>query len=255
MADPTGMPDTAVVGLCVASAGLAGWFGVPIGRTPRGLGVGSVPLTDPNPGPQTSGPRSRRRAAAGLCGLSAAVLVGGPAGLLVGAVLAPLVARWLAGRAPAGELRRHARLVADLPTAADLLAACLLAGATPVDAVATVADAVGGPLGDELRSASGAVRLGADPVRAWSELARHGELAALARALARSGDGGAPLAERVARLADEARERQRRQLTAVARRTAVRATVPLGVCFLPAFLCVGVVPVVVGLAGPLLNPG
>ncbi|MGZ4553670.1 MAG: type II secretion system F family protein, partial [Mycobacteriaceae bacterium] len=30
---------------------------------------------------------------------------------------------------------------------------------------------------------------------------------------------------------------------------------PLGLCFLPAFMCLGVAPVVLGLAGPLLHGG
>jgi hypothetical protein len=30
---------------------------------------------------------------------------------------------------------------------------------------------------------------------------------------------------------------------------------PLGVCYLPAFLCVGIVPVVAGLAGEVLQSG
>ena len=37
-----------------------------------------------------------------------------------------------------------------------------------------------------------------------------------------------------------------------ARRVGVLAVAPLGLCFLPAFVLLGVVPVVIGLAGPLL---
>jgi Flp pilus assembly protein TadB len=170
---------------------------------------------------------------------------------------APLVAlavdRYLTRMTPAADQRRRERIAADLPIAADLLSACLLAGAAPTDAVSAVAAVIGGPLGDELRAASAAVRLGGDPAVCWTALGTHRELAPLARALSRSGDGGAPLAERVARLADECRDRRRRDLSATARRTAVRATVPLGVCFLPAFLLIGVLPVVAGLALPLLD--
>jgi pilus assembly protein TadC len=36
-----------------------------------------------------------------------------------------------------------------------------------------------------------------------------------------------------------------------AQRASVLITAPLGLCFLPAFLCLGVVPVVVGLAAQL----
>lgn len=38
-----------------------------------------------------------------------------------------------------------------------------------------------------------------------------------------------------------------------AQRAGVLITGPLGLCFLPAFFCLGVVPVVIGLADQLLN--
>jgi threonine dehydrogenase-like Zn-dependent dehydrogenase len=40
---------------------------------------------------------------------------------------------------------------------------------------------------------------------------------------------------------------------AKAQRAAVAVTGPLGLCFLPAFLCIGVVPVVIGLATRLMS--
>lgn len=179
--------------------------------------------------------------------------MGGVAGVGAGALLAVAAERRLARLPRADEQRRRQRLSGDLPVAADLLSACLAAGAAPVDAVDAVAKAVGGPLGDALRAASAAVRLGGDPAHCWSSLGADRELAALGRALSRSGEGGAPLAERIAHVADECRERRRTELTTAARRTAVLATLPLGVCFLPAFLLVGVLPMIVGLAGPLLS--
>lgn len=195
---------------------------------------------------------ARRRSAAALAGLSTALFVGGLAGVLVAPLVALVVDRQLARIAPAADRLRRERMAADLPTAADLLSACLIAGAAPAEAVTAVADAIGGPLGHELRAAAAAVRLGGDPARCWSALGETRELASLARALSRSGEGGAPLAERIAHVADECRDRRRSDLTAAARRTAVRATLPLGACFLPAFLLIGVLPVVVGLAAPLL---
>lgn len=186
------------------------------------------------------------------CGFAAIMIAGGPVGVVLGIAVAIFTARQLGRATPAAERARNRRITADLPTAADLLSACLLAGAAPVEAVPAVAAAVGGPLGDELRSAAAAVRLGGDPARCWGALAVRRELAPLARALSRTGEGGVPLAERIVHIADECRERRRRELTAAARRTAVRATLPLGACFLPAFLLIGVIPVVIGLAAPLL---
>jgi Flp pilus assembly protein TadB len=189
---------------------------------------------------------------AGL-GLAAAAFVGGTWAYAAAPAVAFAANAFLARSATAAaERRRRARVAADLPTAADLLAACLLAGASPVDAVSAVAAVTGGPLGAELRSAAAAVRLGGDPARCWMSLSAHRELTVLARALARAGIGGAPPAERIARIADEYRAQRRRDFAAAARQASVRATLPLGVCFLPAFLLIGVVPVAIGLAGPLL---
>ncbi|MCU1692975.1 MAG: hypothetical protein JWM64_2066, partial [Frankiales bacterium] len=56
----------------------------------------------------------------------------------------------------------------------------------------------------------------------------------------------------VARLAAEARASATARAEQRARRAGVLAVAPLGLCFLPAFVLLGVVPVVVGLAGPLL---
>lgn len=84
-------------------------------------------------------------------------------------------------------------------------------------------------------------------------LAGGAPLAPAARALSRAADGGAPVAAAVARLAAEARLDARARGEQAARRVGVVAVAPLGLCFLPAFVLLGVVPVVVGLAAPLLG--
>ncbi|MCF2529230.1 type II secretion system F family protein [Yinghuangia soli] len=255
------MDGVALPGLASAGvlAGGAVWFALPGPPGRRRLLRGAWGAGKPAdlPVPQSvrriRTPQIQRRAAAGAAGGAAVLIVGGLPGLAVGAVAGYLVARKLRGVVSAADRERDRRILADLPTAADLLSACLTAGAAPAEAVAAVGTAVGGPLGEELRSAAAAVRLGGDPLRCWGALAEQRELVPLARALSRTGEGGAPLAERIADIADDCRERRRRELTATARRTAVRATVPLGVCFLPAFLLLGVIPVVIGLAAPLLS--
>jgi hypothetical protein len=42
---------------------------------------------------------------------------------------------------------------------------------------------------------------------------------------------------------------------AAAQRASVLIAGPLGLCYLPTFLCLGIVPVVAGLAGDVLGPG
>ncbi|MEU0941047.1 type II secretion system F family protein [Embleya sp. NPDC005971] len=196
----------------------------------------------------------RRRAAALLGGAAVFVLFGGWVGGGAGVAAAVLLDRRLGRLEPRSGRVLRERLRADLPSAADLFAACLVAGSSPVEAAEAVAHAVGGPLASRLRPIVASLRLGGDPGRCWLTLTDDPVLAPLGRALARAATGGAPAAALVARMADEQRAEHRRAAGAAARRVGVRATVPLGLCFLPAFLLIGVVPIVIGLTTTLLQP-
>ena len=57
----------------------------------------------------------------------------------------------------------------------------------------------------------------------------------------------APVATAVSRLADDVRAEGRSAAEQAARRVGVLAVAPLGLCFLPAFVLLGVVPVVIDL--------
>jgi hypothetical protein len=72
-------------------------------------------------------------------------------------------------------------------------------------------------------------------------------------AVSRASATGAPLAAAMRELAADERERARWAATEQARVAGVRAVGPLAACFLPAFVLVGVVPVVAGVAGSLLR--
>ncbi|MET9501594.1 type II secretion system F family protein [Streptomyces sp. NPDC006622] len=143
----------------------------------------------------------------------------------------------------------------QLPLAADLLAACIAAGAGPVIAAQAVGEALDGPVGGALARGAAEVRLGGEPAGAWRALAAVPGAAALARLLERAGVSGLPAAVPVARIAADARADWARAGTARARRAAVMVTAPVGLCFLPAFIAVGIVPVVIGLAGGVLGGG
>lgn len=189
------------------------------------------------------------------CGVGLAVwcLLGGVLGAVCGVGAAVATSRWLARTAPSTDRERQRRLLADLPIAVDLLAACLAAGSAPPVAVAEVARAVGGPVGDALAAVVADLRMGGDPPTCWQRLTSEPALAPLGRALARCADGGAPIAAGVARFADDCRTRRQWAARDAARRVGVRAAAPLGLCFLPAFVLVGIVPVVVGLAGQVMR--
>jgi pilus assembly protein TadC len=186
--------------------------------------------------------------------LGTAVLVGGFAGGLAGLVAGLGTRVWLVRRraARAGEAAVAEPDPARLPLCADLMAACLAAGASPGETAEAVGRCLGGPLGSALLRVAAELRLGGEPAQCWGRFGRLPSAGAMGRCLARaSTTGSAPVAE-MARLAAEYRAQHARSALARARRAAVLATAPLGVCFLPAFLLVGVAPVVMGLAGAVL---
>jgi len=185
------------------------------------------------------------------------VLVGGVAGVVVGLLLGGGLLWWRRRQAKTvvAELVDAARAARQLPLAADLLAACIAAGAGPVVAAQAVGEALGGPVGDALARGAAEVRLGGEPAEAWGRLAALPGAGSLARLLERAGESGLPAAGPVARIAGDARAEGARAATARARRAAVMVTVPVGLCFLPAFIAVGVLPVVIGLAGGVLGGG
>ncbi|WP_223281515.1 type II secretion system F family protein [Streptomyces antnestii] len=186
------------------------------------------------------------------------VLVGGVAGLVVGAVAGCAVWRWrrrvrAAVEEASSDAAARAQAERQLPLAADLLAACIAAGADPVRAARAVGESLGGPVGEVLARGAAHVRLGGEPRAAWRQLASMPGAGPLAGLLERAGDSGAPAAQQVARLAAESRAARGRATAAVARRAAVLITAPVGLCFLPAFVAIGVLPVVIGVAGGLLG--
>ncbi|MFC8826841.1 type II secretion system F family protein [Streptomyces sp. NPDC057137] len=183
-------------------------------------------------------------------------LIGGTAGLVVGFAGAYGVGRWLRTRKPdSGAATDEAvgEAARQLPLAADLLAACVSAGAGPREAAEAVGESLGGPVGERLVSTAATLRLGGEPVETWGRFGEIPGAAELARCLERAGSTGAPAAEPVSRLADGLRAERARQAAARAGRAQVLITAPVGLCFLPAFLAVGVAPVVIGLATGLLR--
>lgn len=139
----------------------------------------------------------------------------------------------------------------------DVFAACLTAGMATASAAAAAADLAPPALADQLVKAAHLLVLGAESDRAWADPGasgdRHG--AVLARLARRSANSGAALANSVAELADQVRIDAGAAADAAAERAAVLIAGPLGLCYLPAFICLGIVPVVAGLAGDLMWSG
>ena len=92
---------------------------------------------------------------------------------------------------------------------------------------------------------------GASPLTAWRPAELDENLAPLAAAARRSAVGGSALAQAVREHAAHLRAETAAASVRAAGRAGVMMTAPLGICFLPAFLCLGLAPVVVGLLGQL----
>jgi Flp pilus assembly protein TadB len=195
----------------------------------------------------TNAPDAGRIGNALVAGAAVAGLIWAWWGVPVGLAAGVAVERYLRRQEPAAQRRQRLAAVADLPLGADLLAAALRAGA-PIDrAAAAVADALGGPLGERLQRTARSLRLGAEPAEAWQHLAGVDGADRLIAAAVRSSASGGALAGALGRLADDLRADRAVAVEAAAQRAAVLIVLPLGLCFLPAFLLVGVVPVLIGL--------
>jgi len=188
--------------------------------------------------------------------LLAAALLGGARPSTV-RVRAGMAAR--APRTPRPSVRGPDPLA--IASSLDVLAVCLAAGMAVSTAAAATAPSAPPLLARVLRRAADLLALGADPAVAWSappglpSSSLDAQTDALLRLARRSSVSGVAMAEAVAALASQCRQDAVHAAAAAAERAAVLIAGPLGLCFLPAFVCLGIVPVVAGLAGDLLQSG
>ncbi len=137
----------------------------------------------------------------------------------------------------------------------DLLAACLRAGLPVATAAEAVSRSAPQPLSKSLRRAADLLALGADPATAWETAASDAATESLARMARRSARSGSSLAGSMTELATDSRTDAEHLAAASAERAGVLISGPLGLCFLPAFICLGIIPIVVGLASQVLDGG
>lgn len=221
-------------------AALATWLA--LGRCPSArprLRDRPVPAAAPRRSP-LSGPLTWGLSLAASLGV--ALATGWWLALGLAPVIAWAVARWL----PVDTRAERDAVAAALPQALELLAACTRAGLPLRRAAEVVAAAVAGPVGEQLDRVVAAVRVGADEADAWRALADHPVLGHVARDLARATGSGTAVAASLDRHTLDARRERQAAVLERARAVGVSSVVPLMVCFLPAFLLVGVVPIVAG---------
>lgn len=193
-----------------------------------------------------------QRALGMAAGLALFAVVGGAPGIGLGAAMAVGLPAVVARLPDHGAAQRMSELRADLPLGLDLVSSCLAAGAPLGSAVGAVAAELPGPLSDILTHVARQLALGADPAIAWRRAAILEPLQGVVETVTRVGDSGAALVPALRRLAADERDRRRQEQEATIRRVGVFVVIPLGICFLPAFLLIGIVPIVAGLVGGLL---
>ena len=206
-----------------------------------------------------------------LLGLGLGVLMGSdPVGVLTGSILGALTGllglglafvgrRWTAAlvhRAEVESLRtanaesetEKSALPADagpVDTALvlELLAAQLRAGLAPLAALGTLAEALNSR---PLHTVCQRLQMGNSWGNAWSGSAA-GTFGELRDALAPAYTGGVPSTALLLSLADAHRLRERRAAERAAGKLSVALVVPLGLCSLPAFICLGIMPILISL--------
>ena len=199
-----------------------------------------------------------------LLGLGLGVLMGSdPVGVLTGSILGALTGmlglglafagrRWTAAlvyRAEVESAAHHgAEQIANVPPVdtalvLELLAAQLRAGLAPLAALGTLAEALNSR---PLHTVCQRLQMGSGWGSAWSGSAA-GTFGELRDALAPAYTGGAPSTALLLSLADAHRLSERRAAERAAGKLSVALVVPLGLCSLPAFICLGIVPILISL--------
>ncbi len=233
------------------------WLAAAVVLIPGPRSMATVPRSRKSPATSVLSAQTRRVVVTGT-GLAAVVVLIWPTAY-VAAGITGVIGAGVMWRAPTP---RSALPVADrveLVMICELWAGCLDAGLPMPAALAAVLDVVRGSTDRAARDDStgrlsqvcGLLTLGVDPEKAWQSADLDPDLAGLGMAARRSAAGGSGLAPAVR---DHARV-LRQATAATARRRAARASVlmaaPLGLCFLPAFICLGLAPVVIALVGTL----
>lgn len=215
-----------------------------------------VPLLAPRPG---APPRSQRYALAAAAAVGT-VLGGqlmvpgsGSSAWLLGPPVAVIGAVLLGRLESPATRRQRLQMTVQLPQTLELLGAAMQAGLPLRRAVGAVVAVTGGPLAEDLAGVLAGIDLGIPESRAWRDLRDHPVLARVAVDLARSVDSGTMIVATLRRHAQLARRDRRGALEARARTVGVKSVPPLMLCFVPAFLAVSVVPIVVTAIGRMIG--
>lgn len=140
--------------------------------------------------------------------------------------------------------------VLDAAVLLELAAAMLEAGSSLEHALEVLAEVSGEAVGKSLRTVVSALRLGADWNQAWEAARSTGPqrlLSQLQSAMSFAAATGAPSSALLSAQAQQLRRRNHRRAEQRAAALGVKLVLPMGTCSLPAFVCIGVLPVLLAL--------
>lgn len=136
------------------------------------------------------------------------------------------------------------------PIMLELAASMLEAGSSLDQALAVLSQVSGGQTGKGLATVVSAIRLGAGWDQAWAATRDGGSAAILAEleeGLGFAAATGAPSSALLSSQAQQLRRRSYRQAEQRAAALGVKLVLPMGLCSLPAFVCIGVLPVLLAM--------
>lgn len=158
--------------------------------------------------------------------------------------------RWWCARLIAGVSRApDGADPVEIAGTTDLLALVLRGGCGVVDGLEQVAAVSGPQVAADLASVAAAVRWGMPWTQAWGAVGSG--WSAVARAVVLADALGVPPSGPLSRAAADQRRDHATGIEIATARLGVRIVLPLGLAFLPAFVLVGLVPLVLALAGEL----
>lgn len=143
--------------------------------------------------------------------------------------------------APAGRVREL-----PLPLVLEMLSVAIRQGSSIPRALIAVGDIAAGDFGAGLRSAGEQLNKGVSWDDAWPD---DGDLAVVRDAFASSWHSGASPVERLETAVEQLDWDERSQIEQAAAKLSVRLLLPTGLCFLPAFVAVGIIPAVMSFVG------
>jgi len=164
----------------------------------------------------------------------------------VGAVVGGLASRWLVNSGRDDEKAR-ALVVHEFPLVLNFLASVVESGAPVRFAAQVVSEVCDDGNAACLKTVLAQCDVGFTDAEAWRTLVDDPVWGDVARELARCVETGAAVGEVLRAASVRATKTAAAQATMKARSVGVSSTLPLVACFLPAFLLVGVVPIVGGL--------